>query len=117
MNSEFSQPTFFPKYVLMDIEPRLNYISGENFEYRTANTSQEARLDISARGVWTKYQRAFFEVRVFDPLAKRYKVESLEQSYRSNENEKKRFYNERVLEVENGTFNPLVFSVYGGMGK
>ena len=26
-------------------------------------------------------------------------------------------YNERVLEVENATFTPLVFSVYGGMAQ
>ena len=31
--------------------------------------------------------------------------------------EKKRHYNERVLQVENGSFTPLVFSVYGGMGQ
>ena len=29
----------------------------------------------------------------------------------------KRMYNERVLEVENATFTPLVFSVYGGMAQ
>ena len=29
---------------------------------------------------------------------------------------KKRGYNERVLQFENGTFTPLVFSVHGGMG-
>ena len=37
--------------------------------------------------------------------------------YVSNENEKKRAYNERVLQVENGTFTPLVFNVFGGMGR
>ena len=26
-------------------------------------------------------------------------------------------YNERVLEIENGSFTPLVFSVFGGMGQ
>ena len=31
--------------------------------------------------------------------------------------EKKRQYNERVLEVENGTFTPLVFSTNGAMGR
>ena len=29
----------------------------------------------------------------------------------------KREYNKRVLEVEHGSFTPLVFSCYGGMGK
>ena len=34
-----------------------------------------------------------------------------------NEKEKKRQYNERVLEVEHGSFTPLVFSSNGGMGR
>ena len=54
---------------------------------------------------------------MFDPVARRYSGQSLSQTYITNEKEKKRVYNERVLEVENGTFTPLVFSVYGGMGK
>ena len=36
--------------------------------------------------------------------------------YRSHENEKKSAYNSRVLEVERGTFTPVVFSTTGGMG-
>ena len=40
----------------------------------------------------------------------------MKQAYRINEMEKKRSYNERILNVENGTFTPLVFSVSGGMG-
>jgi len=36
--------------------------------------------------------------------------------YRQHENEKKRKYASRVLEVEKGTFTPLVFSTTGGMG-
>ena len=38
------------------------------------------------------------------------------QSYKSNEQEKKRAYEERVREVEHGSFAPLVFSISGGMG-
>ena len=30
---------------------------------------------------------------------------------------KKRKYNQRVLEVENGSFTPLVFALTGGMGR
>ena len=60
---------------------------------------------------------AFFEVRVFDPNAKTYKGKTLQQCYRTNEMEKKRKYTKRILQVENGSFTPLVFSVHGGMGK
>ena len=81
------------------VEPPLNELTGETLELRSANTSSEARLDISARGVWAKGQRAFFDVRVIDPLARKYNGQTPAQCYRSNEKEKKRSYNERVLQV------------------
>ena len=37
--------------------------------------------------------------------------------YESHEKEKKRGYNARVIQIERGTFTPLVFSTSGGMGK
>ena len=98
-------------------EPPLNEITGEHFSYKTANTSNESRLDISVRGFWATGQRAFFDVRIFDPLAQSYSSQELSQTYSKHEKEKKRSYNERVLNVENGTFTPLVFSAYGGMGR
>ena len=42
---------------------------------------------------------------------------SLASAYRNHENEKKREYGERVRELKNGTFTPLVFSSTGGMGE
>ena len=56
------------------------------------------------------------DVRVFNPLAKSHFNQKLSSCYRKNENEKKRAYEERVRNVEHGTFTPLVFSVAGGMG-
>ena len=100
----------------VSIEPHLEELSGESLHLRSANISNEARLDISARSVWSRNQRAFFDVRVFDPNARRFRNQTLSQMYITNEKEKKRCYNERVLQVENGTFTPLVFNVYGGMG-
>ena len=99
------------------VKSPLQVLTGETFDSRSTNMRDEARLDISARGFWTKYQMAFFDVRVFDPSAKRYDGKTLQQCYRKNEMEKKRKYNERILQVENGSFTPLVFSVNGGMGK
>ena len=34
-----------------------------------------------------------------------------------NEQEKKRACNERILQIDHGTFTPLVFSVNGSMGR
>ena len=36
------------------VEPPLVELTGEEMDYRTTNTSPEARLDISARGVWAR---------------------------------------------------------------
>ena len=34
-----------------------------------------------------------------------------------NENEKKRHYNNRVIEIEHGSLTPMVFSATGGYGR
>ena len=41
---------------------------------------------------------------------------SFSSSEIEQENEKKRKYNQRVMDVEMGTFTPLVFGTNGGMG-
>jgi len=47
-------------------------------------------------------------------LAKRYATLDPQKCYDMNEKEIKREYNERVLEIEHGSFTPLVFSATGG---
>ena len=69
------------------IEPQLEQITGEVIN---GNISAEARSDISARGFWVKGQIAFFDIRVFDPNARRYTTRNLTQCYKSNETEKKK---------------------------
>ena len=44
-----------------------------------------------------------------------YPCVGLKQIYKLHENDKKRLYLSRVLEVERGTFTPLVFTTTGGM--
>ena len=99
------------------MEPKLLPLSGEELHGRTTNRSNEARLDITARGFWNRGQQAFFDLRVFDPNACRYLNKSLQQCHAMSEHEKKRSYNERVLQVDHGTFTPLVFSVYSSMRR
>ena len=41
----------------------------------------------------------------------------MKSSYIINEKEKKRQYNRRILEVDRGSFTPLIFSTTGGMGR
>ena len=40
---------------------------------------------------------------------------STQQIFDKHENEKKRMYNDRIMNVEHGTFTPLVFSLNGIM--
>ena len=52
------------------IEPQLQPAAGEEFPYRTANTDDDARLDIKASGFWgDRHQDTFFDIRVFNPFA------------------------------------------------
>ena len=98
------------------VEPTLIPLTGENMKYKSAIIGNEARLDVRVRGFWIYGQQAFLDVRVSDPNASRYVNVSLPQCYSGNESEKKRHYSERILQVDHGSFTPLVFFIYGGMG-
>ena len=98
------------------IEPTLQQLTGESLHERTANITDDVRLDIAVRGFWISGQRAFFDIRVFNPMARRYESQELNKAYEINERENKRHYNERILEVEHGSFTPLVMRALGGIG-
>ena len=51
---------------------------------------------------------AFFDVRAFNPNARRYAKQELSKTCQLNEKEKKRLNNEQIMQVEHGTFAPLV---------
>ena len=98
------------------IKPILQPLTGEE-QSVGGNLSMEARADISARGFWCRRQRTFFDLRIFDPNAQRHENKTLKRCYELNEHEKKRDYSSRILNVEQGSFTPLVFSITGGMGR
>ena len=97
------------------VEPRLMPVHPENFKVGT-NTSPEAQLDVAATGVFSSYERSFFDIRVTHPSCESNIYKPLNQLYREHEEEKKRNYEERVLQSEKGSFVPLVFSTSGGTG-
>ena len=76
------------------VEPALQPITGEEL-VRGTNQAPDIRLDVHCR--------AFFNTDSYRDL-------SPKQIYRIHENEKKRKYNSRVTEIEQGTFTPLVFT-------
>ena len=96
-------------------EPTLQPLSGETFRHRTTSTDNEARLDIHARGFWgNRSESTFFDVRVFNPNAPSYRINSPASCYRHHEQAKRNKYEERICEVEHASFTPLIFSVTGG---
>ena len=54
---------------------------------------------------------------VFHPNAPSNSSRSLPAAYKKHEDEKKRTYGQRILEIEHGVFTPLVLSTSGGMGR
>ena len=99
-------------------EPHLQSLSGETLSHRSAITEDGARLDVAMYGFWgSRFEKAFLDVRVFNPSAQSNQHGSLASVYRRHEQEKKRQYEQRVQDVEHATFTPLVMSTSGGMGK
>ena len=74
-----------------------------------ANTADQARLDIAATGLWSRFERTFFDVRVTHPNAPSNRPKTLKQLYARNETEKKMKYAQRVINTEKGSFCPLVY--------
>ena len=98
----------------IETEPALQPVEGELID---GLAGENARPDIRARGVWRPGQNAFFDVRVTNTNSK-YQVEtSTMKCLEKHEKEKKRQYNNRIMNIEHGTFTPLVFSITGVMGK
>ena len=84
---------------------------------RSTNIEDKARLDIKAQDFWNKSRSStFFDVRVFNPYAPSNNKSTAAACYRKHEMEKWRKYERRVLDVEHGSFTPLVFSTSGGWG-
>ena len=98
-------------------EPMLQPLTGETLKYQTAKTENNARMDASALGFWCRDQRAFFDIRVFDPVDHSHAHQSLDAAHSKQENEKRRQYEDRILQVEHTAFTPLVFTIAGGMNK
>ena len=95
------------------IEPELLPIENSG---NTSKEPEKARADVSAIGVWSSMERTFLDVRVTHPHSPSFAGLTSEQLYKKHEQEKKRKYNDRVLNVDRGTFTPLVLTTTGGMG-
>ena len=98
------------------IESLLTPLMGEEFP-KSSNMSNQARADVSARGLLINGQTTFCDIRVFNPLARWHLHHSLQAVHKKNENKKKQECNQRILQVEHGLFTSLVFSCFGRMSS
>ena len=104
------------KEVCRDVvtEPRL--LPLDNNTEVDATDGDRAAPDVSSRGLWSTFERTFFDVCVFHPNAPSYQSISSSALYQRHEKEKMKKYNARILTVEKGTFTPLVYTTFGGCG-
>ena len=102
--------------VCRDVKTEPLLLPLDNEMDRSGNVAQQARLDVSGIGVWGSYERTFLDVRIVHPNAPSYANKSIEKIFETHEKMKKRNYNERVIQVEKGSFTPIVMSTFGGMG-
>ena len=72
----------------VEIEPPLLLLQGESFDFKTTTTEDQALLYINAYGLWkTKFSKTFFDVKIFNPLAKSC-PKSIGEAYTYNESQK-----------------------------
>ena len=89
----------------VEIEPPLQPLTNGHLERGSINTDS-ARLDVRARGFWRRGQNSFIDVRVTNPAVAKQAQTSIEKIMEKHEKEKKRAYNERIMNVEEGTLTP-----------
>jgi len=98
-------------------EPLLEPLQGEQFRSSTTSRADGARLDVAASGFWGgRFERAFFDVQVFNPNAQSNATSNISSVYRRHERQKRAKYEQRIREVEHATFCPLIWSTSGGAG-
>ena len=99
----------------VEVEPQLQELEGEQFTRSSTLTDDQTRPDIRARVFYRAGQVAFFDVKVINPNSNSYLQHSTKKTMQNAERQKSRCYNERILNVERGSFAPLIYTVAGGM--
>ena len=92
-------------------------LSGEVLRAKSANLADDARADARVRSFWRRGQNAFFDFKVFYPYAKSYVDKKLSTVFKQLQMAKSREYEQRVVEVDGGSFTPMVMSSLGSCGQ
>ena len=102
----------------VQVGQHLQPVTGERFTLRSTITDEQARLDVVASGLYGgRFEKTFLDVRVFNPFASSNPIPTIAGRYKKHEDEKRRCYESRVINVEDASFVPVVFSTTGGQGK
>ena len=64
----------------VEVEPHLHPLDNETFTNSTC-TEDEARLDMSAKGVWGNRFERFYDVKIFNPYAPLNRIKDTKDSY------------------------------------
>jgi hypothetical protein len=100
----------------VEIEPELQPLTGERFRLKTTKTEDEAHPDIRTKGFWIRHQSAFFDIKVMYLNAPTHRYTPIMKALSEAEKVKRRENDQRIREVEKGSFTPLVFATNGIMG-
>ena len=101
------------------VEPHLQPLTGKEFDGASATTDDSTRLDIAEDCIWGgSHGRTFFDVCIFNPhVHSNHDRRGIAAVYRKHKAEKRRVYEQRILDIEHATFIPLVMSTTGGLAN
>ena len=98
-----------------------SFIQGEDLINRTANWSNQARLDKQIRCFLERRQQALFNLRIFDHNSCWFHNKTLQRCHALKTNKRKRYYKGIVPQFEHSIFSPLIlhkkFSIEDFLGK
>ena len=97
----------------VDTEPEFQRVTVKIIEGLSRNA---LRPDLRARGVWRADHSAFIDVRMTNTHSPSQIHLTTESVLKKHEQEKKRSYNSCIINIEHGTFTPLLFFCFWGFG-
>ena len=101
------------------VKPRLQLLSGEVFSSRSVNTAPDARANVQARGFWTQGEGAFFDntSNFFTQTHQHTWIVRDNSLFSRHEYCKRLEYEEWIVNIERGSFTPVVLATPGACGS
>ena len=100
-------------YYNVATEPSLQPIISETFSLASANTTNDACLDVKARGFWSRGQDAYFDVTPMLPVTTSLALLLFINTMRMQRSDNTVI--ELIRDIEHGIFTPLVITSTGSM--